>query len=207
MKRRFLYALLAAVVLVLVVAQIALPPIASDRIVSRLTERGGRATASVSAFPAIRLLFGSGDQLSAYGSGLDLSLESPTGQSFQRLDQFGDVSVHVTDSTAGPFHVGDFVLTRSSPDPYHLVATASATPHALLAYGADQLGFFGGLALQFGGDQLLGGDAGTTIPIKLDMSLASVGGRVVVAGGGSTVGGIPTGPLGAAITSAIANSV
>jgi hypothetical protein len=207
MGRRLIYALLAAVVLLLVVAQFALPSIASNRVTDKLTDGGGTATASVSALPAVQLLWGDGDKLTATGEGLNIDISGGDSQGFDRLDGFDDVSVHITDSQVGPFRIRDVALTRSSPAPYRLVGSATITPHDLVAFGADQLGFAAGFALRFGGAELLGGSAGSTIPIRFDMSLASQNGQVVVVAGGSTVDGFPTGPLGAAITSAIASSL
>ncbi len=204
MRRHALYALAAALVVVGVATQVALPPIASDRVADRLTQGGGSANASVSAVPAVRLLFGDGDKLTANGTNLDFEPATSDSKGFERLDGFADVSVHITDSKVGPFEIGDLELTRSSPAPYHLVARARTSPHDLLAFGADQLGFVGGLALRFGGDQVLGDDSGSRIPVRLDMDLASEGGRVVVVAGEGTIAGIPTGPLGELITSAIA---
>ncbi len=204
MRRRALYALGAAVALAVIAGQIALPRIASDRVADRLTERGGTATADVSAFPAIRLLFGDGDRLAASGERLDLEPSSSDGQGFAHLDGFDEVSVHLTDSRIGPLRIGDLQLSRTGLGPYRLEARARSTPHDLLAFGADQLGFLGGLALRFGGNEVLGRSRSAAIPVRLDMELASEGGRVVVVAGGGTIDGIPTGPLGELITQAIA---
>src|SRR3954454_6032053 len=56
--------LLAVLLAVLVILQFALPPFAEHRVENRLTEHGGKADVSLSAFPALRLLFGSGKDLS-----------------------------------------------------------------------------------------------------------------------------------------------
>ena len=195
----------AAVLITLVVAaQIALPRLAENRIADRLTAGGGEADVSVSAFPAPRLLFGDGDTLDVSGTGLALELASQDANAFERLDGFGKVAIDVSRSTAGPFGISDFALTRDGAAPYHLVARASTTPRDLIAFGADRLGFVGGLALRFGAGQALGSEADTRLPVRLDMELESDGGRVVVVAGGGTVAGIPTGPLAELITEAIA---
>jgi hypothetical protein len=204
MRRRVAYAILAAVVTLLVVAQVALPPLAADRVADRLTQGGGTASASVSALPALRLFFGDGDRLTATGSGLDLEPASSDTRAFDRLDGFDEVSVQVTRSRVGPLRVGHLALTRSGLAPYRLVARASTTGHELLGFGADRLGFLGGLALRFGGGQVLGAEAAQRIPIRLDMQLGSDDGRVVVVGGSGTIDGVPTGPLGELITAALA---
>lgn len=189
--------------LLLVVTQFAIPPIAEHVAANRLTENGGTANVSVSAFPALRLLFGDGDRFVASGEGLHLDLTQNDDNALERLDKFGEVSIRVTNSTAGPFEVKDFELSRASTTPYHVVAEAVTTPHDLLAFGADQLGFVGGLALRFGGNEALGSNRRARLPVKLDMQMQSEGGRAVVVAGGGTVAGIPTGPLAEIITAAI----
>jgi LmeA-like phospholipid-binding len=57
-SRRFAFATLAVVVVVLVAAQIALPRIAASRISSRVGRYGKVLSVSVSAWPAIELLWG-----------------------------------------------------------------------------------------------------------------------------------------------------
>jgi hypothetical protein len=205
---------LAAVVALVVAAQVAIPRIAEDRIADRLTAGGGSVDVSVSAFPAPRLLFGDGDTLRVRGTGLNLDLASqgsagePAGQgstAFDRLDGFGQVNLVITRSTAGPIDIADFELSRDGPGPYHLVARASTTPRDLVAFSAARLPFLGGgLALLFGAGGALGSSADEHIPMRMDMELQSEGGRVVVVAGGGTVAGIPTGPLAELITSAIA---
>ncbi len=55
---------IAALVLIALAgaSQFVIPPLAEKRIEDRLTDGGGTATASVSAFPAARLFFGDGDR-------------------------------------------------------------------------------------------------------------------------------------------------
>jgi hypothetical protein len=201
---RRLWIALGVIVSLFLAAQVILPRVAEDRISDRLTADGGEADVSVSAFPAPRLLFGDGDTLDVSGSGLALELASQDANAFERLDGFGKVAIVVSHSTAGPFGISDFALTRDGAGPYHLVARASTTPRDLIAFGADRLGFAGGLALRFGAGQVLGSEADTRLPVRLDMELESDGGRVTVVAGGGTVAGIPTGPLAELITEAIA---
>jgi hypothetical protein len=196
--------LIAALVLAALfgASQLVIPPIAEHRIEDRLTDGGGSADASLSAFPAARLLFGDGKQLSVSGSGLDLGLEQRT-DVFEKLDGFDRVDVSLTQVRAGPFAVASFDLSRPGPSaPYHLVSASRTTPGELAEYGASRLGLPGGPLLRFFTDQTLG--ANRRIPINLDMELRSDGGRVVVVSGGGSVAGYPTGPLAELITSTIA---
>jgi hypothetical protein len=191
-----------ALLIALLAGQLAIPPLVGSRIESRLTEGGGSADVSVSAFPAERLLFGDGKRITVTGNGLDLPLQESGAGVFDKLDGFDSVAVNLSDFRAGPFTISSFELTRASGSaPYHLVSSAATTPGDLAGYGASRLGLPGGPLLGFLGNQV---SDGGTIPVKLDLGLTSDGGRVVVVSGGATVAGYPTGPLAELITSAIA---
>jgi hypothetical protein len=195
--------LVAALVLLVLLgtSQVLIPPLVENRIESRLTEGGGTANVSVSAFPAARLLFGDGKRISVTGTGLRLPLPHPGGGVLDKLDGFDRVDVSFTDLQAGPFAVSGFSLTRAaSSDSYHLVASARTTPGDLTEYGASRLGLPGEPLLRFFAGQTLGN---RPIPVQADMDLISDGGRVVVVSGEGTVAGYPTGPLAELITSAI----
>ncbi|TMK75973.1 MAG: hypothetical protein E6G48_00220, partial [Actinobacteria bacterium] len=86
--------LIAALVLVALfgVSQLVIPPVAEHRIEDRLTDGGGTADVSLQAFPAARLLFGDGTNLSVSGSGLDLGLQQQSNV-FDKLDGFDRVEV------------------------------------------------------------------------------------------------------------------
>jgi hypothetical protein len=201
MLRRLL--ILALVLLALLgISQLVIPPIVEHQVEDRLTAAGGSADVSMSAFPAVRLLFGDGSHLTVTGSGLDLTSESTSGDVFSKLDGFDRVAVNLNDFRAGPFRLAAFDLTRVAPDsPYHLVTRGRTTPADLASYGASQAGLPGGPLLSYLGGQVLGHDV---VPIHLDMELRSDGGRIVVTNGTGTVAGIPTGPLAEVITTVVA---
>jgi hypothetical protein len=196
---RWAIAVIATVVVVLVGSQLLIPPIAERQTEDRLTAGGGDASVSLSGFPALRLLFDDGSRFEARGSGLDLDLNQRV-DVLDRLDGFSEVDVLIDDLVAGPLEVSSFQLTREGSDPYHLVSSGAASPAALVDLGADALGLPGG--------DLFGGLAGRAlgdapVPIELDMELVSGDDGIDVTSGGSTVAGIPTGPIGELITSAI----
>lgn len=182
----------AAVVLVLVVSQLFLPGIGEGVIEDRLTENGGVADASLSATPAARLLWGSGDRIAIDATGLDLEVttaEEPV--VFDDLDRFDDVEIIIRDSSMGPIDVEDFVLTRQGDDPYSLEAHGATSASDLAEFGAETFDLPGG--------DLLGGilsvaTGGTEVDVDLDMLVESDDGRVHVLEGGGEVAGIPTGP-------------
>jgi hypothetical protein len=193
--------LCAAVVLVLVVSQLFLPGIGEGVIEDRLTENGGVAEASLSATPAARLLWGSGDGIAIDATGLDLEVTTADEPVvFDDLDRFDDVEIIIRDSSMGPIDVEDFVLTRQGDDPYSLEAHGTTSASDLAEFGAE--------AFDLPGGDLLGGilgvaTGGTEVDVDLDMLVESDDGRVHVLEGGGEVAGIPTGPLAAFITSAV----
>jgi hypothetical protein len=185
----------------LVISQLVIPPIMESRISGRLTAAGGSAHVSVSALPAVTLLFGEGGRIEVTGSDLNLTAQSESGTVFSDLDGYDNVSVNLENFRAGPFQMESFELTRDGPQAaYHLVAQGRTTPTDLASYGASRLGLPGGPLLSYLGGNVLGQDS---IPIALDMNLESDGGRVVVTSGGGTIAGLPTGPLAELITSVI----
>jgi hypothetical protein len=196
---RWAIAVIVALVALLVASQFLVPGIAERQTEDRLEEGGGSATVSLSAFPALRLLFDDGSRFEARGSGLDLELNQRA-DVLSRLDGFSEVDVLIDDLVAGPLEVSSFQLTRDGSEPYHLVSSAQASPAALVDLGADALGIpggdlFGGLAGQALGD--------APVPIELDMDLVSGDDGIEVTSGAGTVAGIPTGPIGELITAAI----
>ena len=196
---RWAIAAIAVVVALLVASQLLLPGIAERDVENRLTEGGGEADVSVSAFPAARLLFDDGSRFEVRASELQLDLSERL-EVFDRLDGFGEVDVLIDDFVAGPLEISSFTLTRAGDDPYHLTSVGMASPAELVDLGADQLGLPGG--------DVLGGLTGITlgeapVPIELDMQLVSEGDGIEVAEGDSTVAGVPTGPLGELIAASI----
>lgn len=193
----------AAVALLLVVigaSQLALPGIVERQTANRLTERGGEASVSVSAFPAARLLFGDGSRFEVQASGLDLELDVEETEVFDRLDGFDEVDVAIDDSSTGPFALESFSLTRSGRAPYRLTSRGDAVPADVVEFGAGRLGVpEGGLLGDLTGLAL----GSTPVPFALDMEVASEDGRIVVVSGAGTVAGLPTGPLARLLTAAI----
>ncbi len=192
----------AAVVLFLVLCQLFVPGLGEKAVRDRLTANGGVADVSISAFPAIRLLWGDGDSLKVKGDGLNLELDQNGDPAvLDNLDRFGSVEVVLDNSQAGPFRVDSLVLARHGDQPYSLTARTSTSASQLAAYGIDRADLPGagivGTILDFTG---LGGK---DVPVDLDLEMTSDNGRVVVVGGGGTVAGLPTGPLAELITRAI----
>jgi hypothetical protein len=190
------------VLLVLVLSQLLLPPIAASKIEHKLTQDGGNAQASVHAFPALRLLWQHGDSIDVTGSGLTVPLGTGQQHVLKKLDNFGAAHIHLTDVSSGPFKTQSFSLDKQSgQSTYDLAIRASFTPSALASYLGSNVG--GGL----GG--LLGGIAGgfvagnQPVPVAVDVQLASDSGTPRVISGAGTVAGVPMGPVLEAVVAAV----
>lgn len=192
----------AAVVLLLVICQLFLPGIGEGAIEDRLTEDGGVAEASLSAKPAARLLWGDGDRIAVDATGLELDVTTEDDPVvLDDLDRFNEVEILMRDSAVGPIELDDFILTRDGDEPYLLEASGTTSISGLAEFGAE--------AFDVPGSDILGGilnvaTGGTDLDVDLDMRLSSDDGRIRVVEGGGEIEGIPTGPLAAFITSAVA---
>lgn len=191
-----------ALVLLLVLTQLILPGIGEGAIEDRLTENGGVAEVSLSAKPAARLLWGDGDRLAIDATGLDLELRTADDPVvFDDLDRFGEVEIVITDSTAGPVDLRNFVLSRDGDEPYSLEATGATSVADLGESAAESFAVPGSDIL--GGILSATGIGGSDLDVDLDMRIESDEGRIRVVEGGGEIAGIPTGPLAELITAAI----
>jgi hypothetical protein len=190
------------VALALLAGQLLIPELGERGIESRLTEGGGSADVSLSALPALRLLFEDGDRLAVDASDLELEVEERT-DVLGRLDGFDAVDVSLTDSRTGPFELESFTLSRDGADPYRLVSSGRTSAQALADYGFDSLGLPGGGLADMFLDRVLGEQGDADVPVELDMELSSDDGRLQVVSGGGTIAGFDTGPLAELVTTAI----
>jgi len=197
------WALIAAGVFVfaLVAGQILIPALGEQRVEDRLTAGGGSANVTLGAFPAARLLFSDGERFEVEAEDLALDLDEQT-RVFDRLDGFGVVEVSIVDSTAGPFQLESFTLTRDGDGPYRLLSKGSASPRALAAYSFERFQLPGEGLIDALLDPFLE-DADVPVPLDLDMELSSDDGRIQVVSGGGTIAGLPMGPLAELLTAAI----
>src|SRR5436189_4304182 len=138
MGRLALWALMIVAVIA-IASQFALPPIAEDRAADRLTDAGGSADVSISAFPALRLLFGDGDRIDVRGRGLTLPATGDQTGALDALNGFTHVDIRLHDTKVGPVTLRDFALRREGPLPYTVRSTASTSPADLADFGAGQL--------------------------------------------------------------------
>jgi hypothetical protein len=200
---RFVVFLIGTIVVLLVASQLALPPIAAHKVESRLERDGGTAHAEVHAFPALRLLFGSGDSLDVRGRGVRLDVHGE-GADMGKLDGFGKVRVLITSATAGPLDVRSFSLTRSGgEDHYDLRTGAVTTPRDVAGFLGDQAGgALGGLFGDLAAGSLPGG-GNTRVPLSVTARVKSNSGHPTVSGAQGSVAGIPAGPFAQLVVGAV----
>ena len=206
MRRALLYAA-AAIVVLLVASQLAVPAYLEHRAEKRLTAKGGHAQVTIDALPAMRLLFNDGSKIKVRGDGLHVDLLNANGntQVFGELDRFNQADVRLTRMSAGPFAVRQVTIARnSSSDPYALVISASVTARALSSYAGNELaGPVGGLIGKIASGVVP--FSAEPIPVEVDANIRSRDGRPEVESVDGSVAGVSAGPLAAAIAAAIAD--
>jgi hypothetical protein len=194
----------AAIGVLLVALQVALPIYLEGRVEDRLTGEGGTARVDLDAIPSPRLLLEDGDRLSVRGGGYRLELVRPEEKVFERIDGFDDVDIDVSSLRVGPFGVDRFRLAREGGEDFDMQVEGSATGRDLAGYAGGELG--GQLGELFGrlGSGFVPGSA-EPIPFTLDATLESRDGRARVEEVDGSVAGLPAGPLAEALAGAIAD--
>jgi hypothetical protein len=190
----------------LVVSQFALPPYLEHRVANRLTGHGGTADVQMGAIPALRLLFGHGDDLHINARGLSVDLEQGQADVFKQLDDFGDVTIAVTDSRAGPFRIGSFRVRRSAAHAYALTVTGDGTAGDVARYAGGRLGGGFGQALAGLAAGVLG-DTGRPIPFDAAMLIQTGGGTLQATNVAGDVAGLPAGPLAQIVANALLSAL
>jgi hypothetical protein len=196
----------AAIVVGLVfgLSQVIIPNKAESDVKDRLTKEGGSASVTITAFPAIRLLFNHGEELDVRARDVTIPINDLRSGSFKKLDGFDHVRVRLTSSTVGPFTTDGMLLTRGDGEKlYHFtyLGSTSVTQLAELALAA--------LPLQLRSlvETLTGRPGREPIPIRLNAQLESNKGKISLVSGGGTVAGLPLGGLSLGIAGAVISRV
>jgi hypothetical protein len=189
------------------VTQLVIPGFAERRIESNLEERsdGGEAVVDVKAFPAVRLLWGSGDRMEIRGRGLAIDLAQRTDDPLGRLNGFDEVDIDLTDLTAGPVDVQSFSLVKNEEDTsYYLRMEAETTPTALAESVGGQLGGELGSAIAGAASDVLLGGGEVDVPIDVEGQVSRAdGGTLDVDSVKASVAGVPAGPFAEAMVQAV----
>jgi hypothetical protein len=201
--QRIALGLLGLAVVLLAISQLAIPPLAERRVADRLERDGGQADVSLSAFPALRLLFDDGDSLEVEGSGLRLDLTRERG-ALGRVDGFDEVSLRLDEVSAEPLDISSFELEREDGQrAYSLDLAATTSPREVARFlGSRAGGSLGGLLGDLSAGALPGGGA-TRVPLELRATVESRDGRARVGAVEGSVAGIPAGPLAEVVMEAV----
>ena len=203
--RRILILALVVLVLLLVAAQFALPPLAERAVQDKLTENGGTANVDLDAFPSPRLLFKEGDRIRVRTTGITTPpLDLTKGGTFEDLDGFDEVDILATDTSIGPFRVARITLQRDEGEQnYRATIQATIRGTDLSAFAGRMLGGgLGGFLSGIAGGAMPG--AGARIPIDLNAVLRSENGKAKAVSVDGTVAGLPAAPLVEVLTAALA---
>jgi hypothetical protein len=124
LRRRWPWLVLpvAIVLLVLAAAQVVLPGMATDRLRDRLEKQGAVTDARVSAFPAVKLLWGQADEVevrmerfrpaNATGDGGGTGATGGLGDAIARTQATDRIDVFVGSLAAGPLKLRDVRMTK-----------------------------------------------------------------------------------------------
>ena len=180
--------------------QVIIPNIAEGDVEDRLTQDGGEAKVHVRAIPAIRLLFGDGDELTVDARDISIPVAGLREASFEELDKFDEVDVTLIDSIVGPIDARRIELNKGEGDDEYAFTFRGTT-------SADQLADFVLSALPTGlrsiAEAIAGRASTSQIPVRLDAVLKSENGRARLLRGTGDLAGIPLGPIAVRIAGAV----
>jgi hypothetical protein len=200
-------AVVIGVVVLGAVTQLVIPGFVERHVESSLEERsdGGEAIVDVKAFPAVRLLWGSGDRMEVRGRGLAIDLAQRTDDPLGRLDGFDEVDIELEDLIAGPVDVQAFSLIKNEGDTsYYLRMEAETTPNSLAESVGGQLGGDLGSAIAGAASDVLLGGGRIDVPIDVEGQVSRAdGGAVDVDGVEASVAGVPAGPFAEAMVQSV----
>lgn len=150
------------VVVLLAVAQVVLPRIATSRIRSRVGRYGHVQSASVSAWPAVKLLWGDADSVRVRASGLKLSPRQAAALLWEGRG-VGRMDIDATSVKIGPLAVGEARLRKRGASLEGEAVASEAQARAALPAGV--------------GVSLVGSEGGK-VQVKVSGGLFGVGASV-----------------------------
>jgi hypothetical protein len=200
--RRLAIRLGSPLVTLVIASQFLLPPYLEHRVANRLTAHGGTAQVDMSAVPALRLLFGHGSGLRIRARGLSVDLAPGQEDVFKRLDDFGDATIAISDSRAGPFTVRSFWVSRKADHSYDVLVSGEATAGDVARYAGSQLAGGFGQALAGLAASTLGAFGGP-IPFNARMRIETGSGTPRALNVIGEVAGLPAGPLAQIVANAL----
>jgi hypothetical protein len=204
--RRIAIRLTLLLVLLLIASQFVIPPLLQHRVAGRLTSHGGTAKVELSAFPALRLLFGSGDKLTVTARGLSVSPDPSQQEAFKQLDDFSKVNIDVTGSHAGPFAVSAFRVRRVADHSYAVALAGSGAAGDIARFAGGSLaGSFGASIAGLAASALGTGNA--RIPFDARMEVVTGSGTPQARNVEGSVAGLPAGPLAQVVANSLLSGI
>src|SRR4051794_21164771 len=200
--RRLAIRLAIVLAALLVVSQFVIPPLAENKVADRVTEHGGTANVDLSAIPALELLLGKGDKLDLEASGLSVDLAAKQNEVFDRLDDFDEVKIAITDSRAGPFTISGFRVHKTAAHEYAVGIAGDGTAGDVARYASSRLAGGLGQALAGLATSALGG-FDRAIPFKATMQIDTSSGTPHAQNVDGSVAGLPGGPLAQVVANAL----
>jgi hypothetical protein len=204
--RRLAIRLAIALGVLLVVSQFVLPPIAENRLEHRVTDHGGSAQADLSAIPAVELLLGHGDKLGLDASRLSVDLQQDQRDVFNKLDDFTEVDITITDSRAGPFSVSRFHVKKTGQHEFAVTVSGDGTAGDVARYAGSRLGGSFGQALAGLATSALGG-FDRPIPFDAAMQIDTSGDTPTARSVEGQVAGLPAGALAQVVANALLSGI
>jgi hypothetical protein len=192
--------------LVLVASQFLLPPILEKRVADRVTGQGGSAKVELSAFPSLRLVFGSGDKLAVTARGLSVDVQQNQQDVFKQLDDFSHVNITVLDSRAGPFTIRSFRVQSTGDKTYDMAIAGDGTAGDVARYAGSRLGGSFGQALAGLAATALGGFS-QPVPFDARMQISTQNGAPEASNVNGAVAGLPAGPLAQVVANALLSGI
>lgn len=150
------------VVVLLALAQIVLPRVAAARIRSRVGRYGHVESASVSAWPAVKLLWGDADSMRVRASRLELSPKQAAALLWEGRG-VGRIDIEATSVRVGPLAVAEVILRKRGATLEGEARTTEAQARAALPAGV--------------GVSLVGSEAGK-VQVRVSGGLFGVGASV-----------------------------
>jgi hypothetical protein len=176
-------------------SQFLLPPLLEGRASDRLERHGGDAKVSLKALPATRLLFHDGDELDVKGHDLRLDLGGRE-ETLDDLDGFDEVRIRLENVEAEPMRLRRFALARPEGErDYRVRMAGSTSPREVARFlGSQAAGSLGGVLGDLATGVLPEGGE-SRVPVAMEATIRSQGGRREVTSATGSVAGVPASPL------------
>jgi hypothetical protein len=204
---KVLGAIVIGVIVLLGVTQLVIPGFVERDIEGNFEDRSGSAETrvDVKAFPAVRLLWGSGDRIEVRGRGQRVDLAETDDDPLAKVEGFDEVDIELTDVFAGPINVQQFSLVRTEDDEaFKLEFLAETTPLAVAESVGGEFGGELGRLIASAATSALPDGGETDVVLDVDgLVTRPDGGGIEVGEATASVASLPAGPFAEAMVRAV----